>query len=46
MAEKHNLPMYFHAKQAVRDFISTVKNNRKRFSNGVVNSFVGSMEAM
>ncbi|EGR28126.1 hypothetical protein IMG5_183120 [Ichthyophthirius multifiliis] len=41
LAEKHQLPIYFHNRNTGDDFFNIVKQNRNRFSSGVVHSFTG-----
>lgn len=46
LAEKTGLPMFFHNRNTQGDFVRVIKENRKRFSTGVVHSFDGSMEEL
>ena len=46
LAEKFKLPMYFHSRDATADFVRMVKENRHRFSDGVVHSFGGKEEEL
>ena len=46
MAEKFNLPMYLHSRNSGVDFLRIVKENRHRFSDGVVHSFTGDEEEL
>ena len=41
LAEKYNLPMYLHSRSTEGDFARIVKENRSKFSTGVVHSFTG-----
>lgn len=41
LAEKFGLPMYLHSRNCEQDFLKIVKENRKKFSTGVVHSFTG-----
>ena len=45
-AEKYKLPMYFHSRNSQGDFLRIVKENRHRFSDGVVHSFTGNEEEL
>lgn len=42
LAKEHNLPMYLHNRNTEGDFVKIVKENRHKFSNGVVHSFTDS----
>lgn len=42
LAEKFELPMYFHSRNCETEFLSVVRENRKRFPTGVVHCFTGS----
>jgi len=46
LAEKHKLPMYLHSRNTGDDFYNIVKENRHKFSTGVVHSFTGTIEEM
>lgn len=46
LAEKYKLPMYLHNRNTGNDFYDLVKQNRKRFSSGVVHSFTGTLEEL
>ena len=46
LAKKYELPMYLHVRNADEDFCKIVKDNRSKFSTGVVHSFTGSIELM
>lgn len=46
LAEKHKLPMYLHSCNTGNDFYNIVKENRHKFSTGVVNNFIGTIEEM
>jgi TatD DNase family protein len=43
LTEQHDLPMFLHSRNCESDFIPILKDNRKRFTDGVVHSFTGSM---
>ena len=42
LAEKYNLPMYFHSRDCEQDFLRILKQNRHKFPTAVVHSFTGS----
>lgn len=44
LAEKYELPMYLHSRATDADFLNIIRENRQRFSTGVVHSFTGSPE--
>lgn len=46
LAEKYNLPMYLHSRATEGDFVKIVKENRAKFSTGVVHSFTGDDEEL
>jgi TatD DNase family protein len=46
LAEKHKLPMYLHSRSTGDDFYHIVKENRHKFSTGVVHSFTGTIAEM
>ena len=46
LAEKFKLPMYLHSVNSEGDFTRMVKENRHRFSDGVVHSFIGNEEEL
>jgi TatD DNase family protein len=41
LTEKYDLPMYLHSRNCEKDFVRIVKENRNRFSTGVVHSYTG-----
>ena len=41
LAEKYDLPMYFHCRSATDDFISIIKENRTKFKKGIIHCFNG-----
>jgi TatD DNase family protein len=46
LAESTGLPMYLHNRNTGNDFLSIVRNNRGKFSTGVVHSFTGTLEEL
>lgn len=46
LAEKTRLPMFLHNRNTRGDFYRLVKENRSRFTKGVVHSFTGTREEM
>ncbi|KAJ1870760.1 hypothetical protein LPJ55_004421 [Coemansia sp. RSA 990] len=44
LAEATGLPMFLHDRNTGGDFVRIVRENRSRFSNGVVHSFTGTVE--
>ena len=46
LAKKYGLPMYLHERSTNGDFCKIVKENRGKFSTGVVHSFTGTVELM
>lgn len=46
LAEKYKLPMYLHSRATGDDFYNIVKENRHKFTTGVVHSFTGTIEEM
>lgn len=46
LAHRYSLPMYLHERNTNGDFSNLVKDNRSKFSTGVVHSFTGSTELM
>ena len=46
LAQKHGLPMYLHSRSTKGDFVRLVKENRHKFSTGVVHSFTGDEEEL
>ena len=46
MAQKYNLPMYLHSRSTNGDFPRIVKENRHKFSTGVVHSFTGDLDEL
>lgn len=44
LAQQFNLPMYLHNRNTGDDFFQIVKENRHKFSKGVVHSFTGTKE--
>ena len=46
LAQKYQLPMYLHSRATGDDFYNIVKENRHKFSTGVVHSFTGTIEEM
>lgn len=46
IAKETNLPMYLHNRNTNGDFVRLVKENRHKFSNGVVHSFTDSAEEL
>ena len=41
LAEKYNLPMYLHSRSCKDDFLKIMRENRHKFSTGVVHSYTG-----
>ena len=46
LAEKYNLPMYFHDRNSNDEFYNIVKENRNKFNKGIVHSFTGSEDEL
>jgi len=46
LAEKHKLPMYLHSRNCKEDFLKILKENRHKFSTGVVHSYTGDLEEL
>lgn len=46
LAEKTKLPMFLHNRNTGNDFYDMIRQNRHRFTEGVVHSFDGTMEEM
>jgi len=46
LAFKYHLPMYLHERSTNGDFSKLIKENRAKFSTGVVHSFTGTIELM
>jgi TatD DNase family protein len=46
LAEEYKLPMYLHSRNTKGDFTRIVRENRHRFSTGVVHSFTGDLEEL
>ncbi|EGC29715.1 hypothetical protein DICPUDRAFT_42477 [Dictyostelium purpureum] len=46
LAEKTNLPLFLHLRNAAQDFIDIVKRNRSKFKYGVVHSFTGTEDEL
>ncbi|OMJ25028.1 putative deoxyribonuclease TATDN1 [Smittium culicis] len=46
LAETTRLPMFLHNRNTGSDFVTMIKQNRHRFTSGVVHSFTGSLEEM
>jgi TatD DNase family protein len=46
LAERTGLPMYLHSRNTEDDFYKITKENRHKFSNGVVHSFTESEEVL
>ena len=44
LTEEFKLPMYLHSRSTNGDFTKIIKENRHRFSTGVVHSFTGTAE--
>lgn len=44
LAEKLQLPLFLHMREAASDFADIIKRNRSRFTTGVVHSFTGTAE--
>ena len=43
LAQKHKLPMYLHSRSTGQDFNTIVRENRHKFTNGVVHSYTGTL---
>jgi TatD DNase family protein len=46
LAEETGLPMFLHCRNTGNDFNDMIRANRKRFKNGVVHSFTGTLQEM
>ena len=46
LTEEFKLPMYLHSRSTDGDFVKIIKENRQRFSGGVVHSFTGTKEEL
>mmetsp|Transcript_11719 Transcript_11719/g.18395 ORF Transcript_11719/g.18395 Transcript_11719/m.18395 type:complete len:269 (-) Transcript_11719:44-850(-) len=46
LAERHKLPVIFHNRNTSGDFERMVKENREKFSGGIVHSFTGTKDEM
>jgi TatD DNase family protein len=46
LAEKYKLPMYLHSRNCKEDFLKILKENRHKFSTGVVHSYTGDLEEL
>lgn len=46
LAEKHRLPMYLHSRSTGTDFNDIVKQNRHKFTTGVVHSYTGTLDEL
>ena len=46
LAQKYNLPLYLHSRATNGDFARIVKENRHKFTSGVVHSFTGDAEEL
>jgi len=46
LAKKFGLPMYLHSRNTEGDFVRMVRDNRDKFSSGVVHSFSGDKEEL
>jgi TatD DNase family protein len=46
LAERTGLPMYLHSRSTGGDFNRIIRENRHRFSGGVVHSFTGTAEEL
>ena len=46
LAQKYNLPMYLHNRNTGDDFYNILKENRSKFSKGIVHSFTGTEEEL
>lgn len=46
LAERTRLPMFLHDRNTEGDFLRVVKENRNRFTTGVVHSFTGTLDEM
>lgn len=46
LAQKFGLPMYLHSRNTEGDFVRIVRENRDKFSTGVVHSFTGDKEEL
>jgi TatD DNase family protein len=46
LAQKYKLPMYLHNRNTGDDFFNIVKENRHKFSTGVVHSFTGNADEL
>ena len=46
LAQKHQLPMYLHSRATGNDFMNIVRENRHKFTTGVVHSFTGSLDEL
>jgi len=46
LTEEFKLPMYLHSRSTEGDFVQIVRQNRHRFTRGVVHSFSGTLEEL
>ena len=46
LAEKYNLPVYLHSRNAGDDFYNILKENRNKFNKGIVHSFTGTNDEL
>lgn len=46
LAKTHNLPMYLHNRNTNGEFVKLVKENRHKFSGGVVHSFTDNLDEL
>ena len=46
LAQKYNLPMYLHNRNTGDDFYNILKENRNKFSKGIVHSFTGTEDEL
>ena len=46
LANKYNLPMYFHDRNSNNEFYNIIKENRNKFTKGIIHSFTGNEDEL